>query len=96
MPKDCSLEEQNKALRMSVRTLMENLTVEGEFKQKLELGEKDLPSLVRQLMAENEEQGRDMSRLERRITELDVWKEGFKKEKDDRIVRGHPLLMGIL
>jgi hypothetical protein len=47
-------------------------------------------------MAENEEQGRDMSRLERRITELDVWKEGFKKEKDDRIVRVHPLLMGIL
>ena len=46
MPKDWSLEVQNKALRMSVRTLMENLTVEGEFK--LELGEKDLPSLVRQ------------------------------------------------
>ena len=41
MPKDWSLEVQNKALRMSVRTLMENLTVEGEFK--LELGEKDLP-----------------------------------------------------
>ena len=46
MPKDWSLEVQNKALRMSVRTLMENLTVEGEFKQQLELGEKDLPSLT--------------------------------------------------
>jgi hypothetical protein len=38
MPKDWSLEVQNKALRMSVRTLMENLTVEGEFKLQLELG----------------------------------------------------------
>ena len=37
-------------------------------------------------MAENEEQGRDMNRLERRITELDVCKEGFKKEEDDSIV----------
>ena len=60
MPKDWSLEEQNKALRMSVRTLMENLTVEGEFKQQLELGEKDLPSLVRKLMAENEEQKEEL------------------------------------
>jgi hypothetical protein len=74
---------------MSMRTLMEYLTVEGEFKLQLELGEKDLPSLVKQLMAENEEQGRDMNRLERRITELDVCKEGFKKEEDDSIVRGH-------
>ena len=40
-----------------MRTLMENLTVEGEFKLQLELGEKDLLSLVKQLMAENEEQG---------------------------------------
>jgi hypothetical protein len=46
------------------------------------LGEKDLPSLVKQLMAENEEQGRDMNRL-------DVCKEGFKKKEDDSIVRGH-------
>ena len=30
-----------------------------------------------------------MSRLERRITELDVCKEKFKKEEDDSIVRGH-------
>ena len=30
-----------------------------------------------------------MNRLERRITELDVCKEGFKKEEDDSIVRGH-------
>ena len=72
MPKDCSLEEQNKALRMSMRTLMENLTVEGEFKLQLQLGEKDIPSLVKQLMAENEEQGRDMNRLERRIS-LQSW-----------------------
>ena len=47
-------------MRMSVRTLMENLTLEGEFKQKLELGEKDLPSLVRKLMAENEEQKEEL------------------------------------
>jgi hypothetical protein len=47
------------------------------------LGEKDLPSLVKPLMAENEEQGRDMNRMERWITELDVCKEGFKKEEDD-------------
>ena len=45
MPKDWSLEEQNTALRMLVRTLMKNLTGEGKFKQHLELGEKDLPSL---------------------------------------------------
>ena len=64
---------------------MENLTGDGEFKE-LKLGEKDLQGLVRQLMAENEEQGRDMRRLERRITELDVCKEGFKKEEDDSIV----------
>ena len=76
MPKDWSLEEQNTGLRLLVRTLMENLT--GEFKQ-LGLGEKDLPILVRQLIAENEEQGRDMRRLERRITELDVCKEVLKK-----------------
>ena len=30
-----------------------------------------------------------MNRLERRITELDVCKEGFKKEEDDSIERGH-------
>ena len=57
---------------------MENLTGDGEFKE-LKLGEKDLQGLVRQLMAENEEQGRDMRRLERRITELDVCKEVLKK-----------------
>ena len=56
---------------------MENLTGEGEFKQ-LGLGEKDLPILVHQLIAENEEQGKDMRGLERRITELDVCKEGLK------------------
>ena len=62
MPNDWSLEEQNTGLRLLVRTLMamENLT--GEFKQ-LGLGEKDLPILVRQLIAENEEQGRDMRGL---------------------------------
>ena len=83
MPKDCSLEEQNKALRMSMRTLMENLTVEGEFKLQLQLGEKDLPSLVKQLMAENEEQGRDMNRLERRIS-LQSWmlvRKGSRRRK---------------
>jgi hypothetical protein len=67
------LEEQNTGWR----TLMENLTGEGEFKQ-LGLGEKDLPILVHQLIAENEEQGKDMRGLERRITELDVCKEGLK------------------
>ena len=78
MQKDWSLDkEQNTAYRFSVRTFMENLTGEGEFKE-LKLGEKDLQGLVRQLMAENEEQGRDMRRLERRITELDVCKEGLK------------------
>ena len=50
---------------------MENLAGEGEEFKQLELGEKDLPSLVRQLMAENEEQGREMRRLERRIAEED-------------------------
>jgi hypothetical protein len=40
-------------------------------------------------MAENEEQGRDMNRCERWITELDVCKERFKKEEADSIVRGH-------
>ena len=61
---------------------MENLTGDGEFKE-LKLGEKDLQGLVRQLMAENEEQGRDMRRLERRITELDVCKEVLKKYEDE-------------
>ena len=46
MPRDWSLEEQNTALRLAVRTAMENLTGERMFKQ-LELGGKDLPSLVR-------------------------------------------------
>ena len=36
------------------------------------------------LMAENEEQGREMRRLARRITELDVCKEGLEKEDVDR------------
>jgi hypothetical protein len=75
MPKDLSLEEeQNTALRMLVRTVMANLTGEGE---------KDLPSLVRQLMDDNEEQVLEMRRLERRIAELDVCKEGLEKEEVD-------------
>ena len=82
MPRDWSLEEQNTALRLAVRTAMENLTGEGMFKQ-LELGGKDLPSLVRKLMAENEEQGREMRRLERRITELDINREGLEKKEDE-------------
>ena len=83
MPRDWSLEEQNTALRFWVRTVMENLTGEGEEFKQLELGEKDLPSLVRQLMAENEEQGREMRRLERRITELDISRGGFEKKEDE-------------
>jgi hypothetical protein len=47
------------------------------------LGEKDLPSLVKQLMAENEEQGRDMNRSERRIS-LQSWmlvRKGSRRRK---------------
>ena len=66
---------------------MENLALEGEELKQLELAEKDLPSLVRQLMAENEDQGREMMRLERRIAELDIRREGLeKKEVESEVV----------
>lgn len=39
--------------------------------------------LVRQLMAENEEQGREIRRLERRVGELDIGREGLEEEDDE-------------
>ena len=40
-------------------------------------------SLLHRLMAENEEQGREMRRLERRIAELDVSRGVLKKKEDE-------------
>ena len=47
MPRDWSLEEQNTALRLWARTVMENLTGEGEEFKQLELGGEHLRYLLK-------------------------------------------------
>jgi hypothetical protein len=80
MPEDWSLEEQNTALRVTLRALRESWQ---EVDQQLQLEGKDLSNLVRVIMAENEEQRREIRRLEREIVELDI-KIGGLEEKEHK------------
>eukprot|EP00092_Neocalanus_flemingeri_P034682 GFUD01037732.1.p1 GENE.GFUD01037732.1~~GFUD01037732.1.p1 ORF type:complete len:255 (+),score=96.94 GFUD01037732.1:89-853(+) len=79
MPEGWSLEEQNTALRITLRTLREDWPGE-EVQQGLEIAEENISNLVRMVMAENEEQGRVVRRLERKIAELEMNIEGLKEQ----------------
>ena len=78
MPGHWSLEEQNTALRLVLRAIREQ--VAEEEVTLMDFTGKDLPSLIRMTMAENEEQGREIRNLERKNEELSNCVKSFKEE----------------
>ena len=81
MPADWSLEEQNTALRVTLRMVREDWHRDDDV-QRLEIpGERDLSIFVRVVIAENEEQGRIVRKLERKIVNLDMKIEIYNMNK---------------
>jgi len=80
MPGQWSLEEQSTALRLVLKSIRED--VRGELTSELNLDGKDLPNLMRQVFAENEQRGREVRRLERKVAELIKYVQKLQTKKD--------------
>jgi len=80
MPGQWSLEEQSTALRLMLKSIREG--VRGELSSESNLDGKDLPNLMRQVFAENEQQGRKVRRLEKKVAELSKYVEKLKTNED--------------
>jgi len=80
MPGQWSLEEQSTALRLVLKSIRED--VRGELAIELNLDGKDLPNLMRQVFAENEEHIREVRRLERKVAELIKYVEKLQTKED--------------
>jgi len=80
MPGQWSLEEQTTALRLVLKSIRED--VRGGLTSELNLDEKDLPNLMRQVFAENEQHGREVRRLERKVAELIKYVQKLQTKKD--------------
>jgi len=83
MPGQWSLEEQTTALRFMLKAAREEVMVEG--KGKLNFDGKDLPNLARLAFTENEEQWREVRRLERKVAELTKHLDTLKENKGGKV-----------
>jgi len=82
MPGHWSLEEQNTALRLVLRAIREQ--VAEEEVTLMDFTGKDLPSLIRMIMAENEERGREIRKLERKNEELNICVNSLEEKEDNK------------
>ena len=83
MPGQWSLEEQTTALRFMLKAAREEVRVEGNGKKIFD--GKDLPNLARLAFTENEEQWREVRRLERKVAELTKHLDTLKENKGGKI-----------
>jgi len=83
MPGQWSLEEQTTALRFMLKAAREEVMVEGTGKKILD--EKDVPNLARLAFTENEEQGREVRRLERKVAELTKHLDTLREERGGKV-----------
>jgi len=83
MPGQWSLEEQTTALRFMLKAAREEVMVEG--KGKIIFDGKDLPNLARLAFTENEEQWREVRRLERKVAELTKHLDTLREERGGKV-----------
>jgi len=83
MPGQWSLEEQTTALRFMLKVAREKARGEGNANTSFD--GKDLPSLAKLAFSENEEQWREVRRLERKVTELTKYVETLREKKEDNV-----------
>merc|ERR1712179_495548 len=82
MPGQWSLEEQTTALRFMLKAAREEVKVEGNGKI---FDGKDLPNLARLAFTENEEQWREVRRLERKVAELTKHLDTLREERGRKV-----------
>jgi len=82
MPGQWTLEEQITALRLVLRATREDMI--GENVSEINVEEKDMPGLIRLAFAENEEQAREIRRLERKLIEQSHKDQKTSQEKGSK------------
>ena len=83
MPGQWSIEEQTTALRLMLRVAREGAKCEGN--PNINFEGKDLPGLARQVFRENEQQWREVRRMERKAAELTKQVETLRKSKESKV-----------